>query len=151
MDRRHSSYTRSEGRERRNLGWVRTKGIYQYRGFFTYHLLSHTHTHACTRQPSIFLQAQKGHQSIIHRSGFPGSLKYTEVTFQRTPSCSTNTKLCPWVGAGRAPECSQERWDFRWFLRPALAPRWAPFISPLNWPCIFARFLLLSLALFRGM
>lgn len=64
-----------------------------------------------------------------------------EVTFKRTPSCSTNRMLCPWAGAGGMLECPQERWDFRRFLRPALAPRWAPFISPLNWPCIFARFL----------
>lgn len=135
------SYASSEGKERRNLGWVRTEGIYQYREFFTYYLLSHTHTHARTRQPGIFLQAQKGHQSIIHPSGFPGSLKQTEVTFKRTPSCSTHRMLCPWVGAGQAPESPQERWDFRRFLRPALAPRWAPFIRPLNWPCIFARFL----------
>lgn len=135
------SYASSEGKEGRNLGWVRTEGIYQYREFFTYYLLSHTHPHARTRQPSIFLQAQKGHQSIIHPSGFPGSLKQMEVTFKRTPSCSTHRMLCPWVGAGQAPESPQERWDFRRFLRPALAPRWAPFIRPLNWPCIFARFL----------
>lgn len=89
------SYASSEGKERRNLGWVRTEGIYQYREFFTYYLLSHTHTHACTRQPSIFTQAQKGHQSIIHPSGFPGSLKQTEVTFKRTPSSSTHRMLCP--------------------------------------------------------
>lgn len=89
----------------------------------------------------MFLRALKGHQSITHQSGFPGSLKQMEVTFERTPSCSTNTMLCPWVGAGPAPECPQERWDFRRFLRPALAPRWAPFIRPLNCPCIFARFL----------
>lgn len=99
MDRRHS-IVMQEGKERRNLGWVRTKGIYQYREFFTYYLLSHTHTHACPGNPA-FLQAQKGHQSIIHRSVFPGSLKQIEVTLERTPSCSTNTMLCPRVGAGR--------------------------------------------------
>lgn len=43
MDRRHSSYARYEGKERRHLGWVRTERIYQYREFFTYYLLSHTH------------------------------------------------------------------------------------------------------------
>lgn len=123
------SYMRSEEKERRNLGWVRTEDIYQT----LYMFLALTHAHPC------LYQAQKGHLFIIHPSDFPGSLRKTEVTFKRTPSCSTNRMLCPW--AGGTPGCPQERWDFRRFLRPALAPRCAPFIRPLNWPCIFARFL----------
>lgn len=88
------SYARSERKERRNLGWVRTEGIYQYREFFTYYLLSHTHAHACPGNPA-FLQAQKGHQSIILGSVF----KQSEVTFERTPRCSV-TRCCA-LGQGQ--------------------------------------------------
>lgn len=113
-----------------------------------YTLLALTHAHPCLYQATQHLSPGTEGLSVHNTSKWLPRESQMEVTFKRTPSCSTLSTLCPWVGAAEFP---QERWDFRRFLRPALAPRWAPFISPLNWPCIFARFLLLSLALFRGM
>lgn len=77
------SYARSEGKERRNLDSVRTEYLSIQR--ILYILLAVTHSHPClSMQPSIFLQAQKGHQSMIHQGVFPGSLKQM-VTFERDP------------------------------------------------------------------
>jgi len=150
-----------KGKERRNLGWVGTVGIYQYREFVTCYLLSHAHTHTDTHSPTPGTQhlppgtgVQSLGPSVRNMMGrLPGeSQTAAGHALQRSHPCSTHEApspsaqrpqgvVHPWAGAGRALEAPQRRWAFGRFLRPALAPRWAPFIRPLNCPCIFARFL----------
>lgn len=115
---------------------------------------SHTHTHtpvAVTPSPSC-RHRRTGLGPGVHRGRFLRSL-HSQSPCPPVPEC---LRLSPVLSSGRwmhraPPTAPQGRCSFIRFLRPALAPRWAPFMRPLNWPCIFACFLLLSLALFRGM
>lgn len=135
------------GKDRRNLGWVGTVGIYQHKEFIMLSLLSHATPAPHQATPHLSPDTGRqgwGHESVMQWGGFPGSPKQMQATVcstQQAPVQRPRGVVHPCAGADRAPRVPQGRWAFRRFLRPALAPRWAPFISPLNWPCIFACFL----------
>jgi len=107
-------------------------------------IYSHTHTHTHTHTPAAvtpspsFRHRRTGLGPGVHRGSFLGSLHSPGPC----PPVPARLSLSPVLRqVHRASTAPQGRRSFSRFLRPALAPRWAPFISPLNWPCIFACFL----------